>query len=578
MPISGSKHYRRDDSLDGTRDDERIELIKKCDSFNSILAKVGDFGKYQWLLLLALLPYGIAYSALYFAQIFLTLVPNEHWCKVEELQNFTTEQRIKMAIPKSPDYPGYDVCQQKKLNYRQLLEGHFGPDSDIWNTDETTPCTSWEYNFTQIPYASLAVELDWVCDRAYLISSAQSIFFCGSIVGSFIFGWIADQKGRVPALILCNGICFFASIATAHTNSFSTFALCRFLTGMAFPSCVNIPMILVMEYVAVNRRTLVVNLNFGVYFAVGSTALPWIAYYMSDWRLFTYATAFPLLSCVLTPWILPESARWYMSKGKTNEVVGILKRVGEVNKKVQDPKVYENFAESSRLATVQTESATLIDLFKTPRLAKMIVLLIIFWTLVILAFDGHVYSLKLLHGSVFVSFSLASATELPAAILLTLILDRWGRRFCGFSTMIVTGVLSFTKLFLSESGYAALVVAVLARFSLNMAANVGLQHTAELLPTPVRAQGVSLIHIFGIIAHSVAPYIVDLATFWTGLPMLSLGIISIIAAIIILYLPETVGQQLSQTLEEGENFGKDQKFWILPVSNQVYGSTENVCN
>lgn len=54
-----------------------------------------------------------------------------------------------------------------------------------------------------------------------------------------------------------------------------------------------------------------------------------------------------------------------------------------------------------------------------------------------------------------------------------------------------------------------LVVSILARFALNMAANVGLQYAAELLPTPVRAQGVSLIHIFGIIAHSLAPYIVD---------------------------------------------------------------------
>jgi len=42
-----------------------------------------------------------------------------------------------------------------------------------------------------------------------------------------------------------------------------------------------------------------------------------------------------------------------------------------------------------------------------------------------------------------------------------------------------------------------------------MAANVGLQYAAELLPTPIRTQGVALIHIFGIIAHSIAPYVVD---------------------------------------------------------------------
>lgn len=52
-------------------------------------------------------------------------------------------------------------------------------------------------------------------------------------------------------------------------------------------------------------------------------------------------------------------------------------------------------------------------------------------------------------------------------------------------------------------------MSVMSRFCLNMAANVALQYAAELLPTPVRSQGVSLIHIFGIIAHSLAPYIID---------------------------------------------------------------------
>lgn len=56
---------------------------------------------------------------------------------------------------------------------------------------------------------------------------------------------------------------------------------------------------------------------------------------------------------------------------------------------------------------------------------------------------------------------------------------------------------------------AKLVMSVLSRFCLNMAANVGLQYAAELLPTPVRSQGVSFIHIFGIVAHSLAPYITD---------------------------------------------------------------------
>lgn len=62
---------------------------------------------------------------------------------------------------------------------------------------------------------------------------------------------------------------------------------------------------------------------------------------------------------------------------------------------------------------------------------------------------------------------------------------------------------------------AKLASSVFARFCGNMAANIGLQYAAEVLPTPVRGQGVALVHIFGILAHAVSPYITDLVSLIT---------------------------------------------------------------
>lgn len=73
------------------------------------------------------------------------------------------------------------------------------------------PCKNgWEYNFTEIPYSTIATEQDWVCENAYLPTLSQSIFFCGAIVGGLLFGWIADRYGRIPALAGCNLIGFVA--------------------------------------------------------------------------------------------------------------------------------------------------------------------------------------------------------------------------------------------------------------------------------------------------------------------------------------------------------------------------------
>ncbi|XP_031842346.1 carcinine transporter-like isoform X2 [Nomia melanderi] len=550
---------------------ERTALRPKLETFDDVLPYVGDFGRYQWLLLLSLLPHGVTYAFLYFLQFFVTLIPPEHWCKMDELmgKNFTQEDRVQIAIPPSNEYPYYDQCHRKDLNFAEILKsGEDLHSYQFWN-NQTVECTSWEYNYTQIPYASIGTELDWVCEREYLVSTAQAIFFCGSIVGGFVLGWLADHKGRIPALMVCNSVALLGSIATANANSFWSFAVCRFITGLAFDNCINIPLIIVLEYMAISKRSVVVNITYGTYFAVASTILPWMAYYIANWRIFAYVTAFPMLFVFIIPWTLPESARWYVSNGRMDLVLEKLHRIARINRKTPDPRIFTAFADNLEVSTRHRETATVFDLFKSPRLARNTLLLALFWCFTLIAFDGHVYSLKLLQSSVFMSFSLTCFTELPAGLLLAVLLDRWGRRFCGFLTLAMTCLFSIAELML-HSTVAKLTMSVMSRFCLNMAANIGLQYAVELLPTPVRSQGISLIHILGIISRTLAPYINDSAKVWEGFPMLIISTISFMGAMSVLFLPETLGHNLPQTINQGEEFGKDQNFWSLPNHQKTF--------
>lgn len=63
--------------------------------FDDLLPHIGEFGRYQKILFLLMIPFAFFVAFVYFSQIFLTLVPDEHWCRVPELDVFNNMTREK---------------------------------------------------------------------------------------------------------------------------------------------------------------------------------------------------------------------------------------------------------------------------------------------------------------------------------------------------------------------------------------------------------------------------------------------------------------------------------------------------
>lgn len=108
----------------------------------------------------------------------------------------------------------------------------------------------------------------------------------------------------------------------------------------------------------------------------------------------------------------------------------------------------------------------------------------------------------------------------------------------------------------------------MGRFCVNISYNIGMQYAAEILPTVVRAQGVAFIHIMGYVASIIAPFVVYLSVISPDLPLLILGCVGIAGGALCLFLPETLDHELPQTLNDGEEFGRDQKMWDFPCKTK----------
>lgn len=63
--------------------------------FDQFLPHVGDCGRYQALIFIVMIPFCFFFAFVYFAQMFITLVPSKYYCNVPELDyfNMTEEER-----------------------------------------------------------------------------------------------------------------------------------------------------------------------------------------------------------------------------------------------------------------------------------------------------------------------------------------------------------------------------------------------------------------------------------------------------------------------------------------------------
>lgn len=108
-----------------------------------------------------------------------------------------------------------------------------------------------------------------------------------------------------------------------------------------------------------------------------------------------------------------------------DKAIKILKKLEKRNGKKVDPVVYKSFRESCeklRMEEVsQNTSYSVLDLFKSPRLRRITILLIIIWMAISLVFDGHVRNVGSLGLDLFLTFTVACFTEFPAGSYIIII-------------------------------------------------------------------------------------------------------------------------------------------------------------
>lgn len=558
-----------------------------------VVNQLGGFGKYQ-LLITSLAYFTVIFCSQHVVQdSFINYTP-DHRCFVpscdsdtstydEEFLNFTTpfEDNSWARCNYRPKLT--NTSSDGTKTKRRLATGRHGAykesfeqvqnvrldKSDIECTEEnfddetTMKCDKgWIYDH-EIFEKTTTTEFDLTCSKAYITGLTTTTYSFGMFLGALSMGVLADKLGRKVAFLVSVGLTLAGGVAGALSVSPLMLILARVPTGIGAVGLFECAFILSIEFMPVKHRS-TVGLLINVLFALGEALVGVYAIFIRRWRALQLTIVLPSAILGLYYWFLPESLRWLVSKGKQKEALELVTKIAKFNGvEVPDCSFMEKgSAENEEAATSKKRSA--FDLLRTPIMRKRTLNMFFIWIVVNLVYYGVSQNAVHLGGDIFVNFIGMMLIEIPSYFLTALVFDRIGHKGTLAATLLLAGVACTATGFVSKDAETTIVVlSLIGKFGAAAAFSIIYVYASEIFPTEYRSIGVGSCSMCARFGGMAAPLVAFLGEDYPALPLLIFGFISCISVISVLFLPETVGCALPQTLEESEEFGSDQSIWYF---------------
>jgi MFS transporter, putative metabolite:H+ symporter len=347
------------------------------------------------------------------------------------------------------------------------------------------------------------------------IGGLISIANLGQAVGAFVFGWVAERWGRVPAARMTIALYAVMSFACAFTTSYDQLFWCRFVEGIGLGGEIPVASTYISEILRAERRGgtfLAYQMIFPVGLFSSGLAGAFIVPRLG-WQWMFILGAVPALLALALRQLCPESPRWLASKGRLGEadrVMSGIERIVSAGGARALPPVPELPPALPRGRTRWRE------LFEGRYRARTLLVWVLWASCYVISYGmsgwvptlyREVYHLPLQQSLLYAAAS--PGATIIGSFLCALLIDRIGRRiwFMGAFFLAAAGLVELwaggaTTAFGMLLGYSFTTMWL---GSVNMSIFL---YTAEIYPTRMRALGVAWSSFWLRIAATVGPLVV----------------------------------------------------------------------
>ncbi|CAH2087180.1 unnamed protein product [Euphydryas editha] len=488
---------------------------------------------------------------------------NPNRCNVTKCESLNHSDWLEYAIPKEKDRFSKCEMYQTVTNWSGTCDiGDFNRSAAVVTCDR--------YVYTE-EYSAVK-DFDLGCQnwKRTLIGTVHN---AGLFVSLPLTGIISDRFGRKLALSLAslmNGV--FGFLRSFSTN-YIMMLVFEFLEAGLGAGAYSTAFVIAMELVGPKGRVFGNTLINGVY-VMGLISLALFSWWLQSWRNLLRLIYTPALFVVSYYWILNESIRWLLSKGRRDEAVAILKNAAKMNGiKLSDEVLSplyeleklngtENVTEKSKEDKANEvikagEPSNFMKVIKSSIIRKRVAICSFLWITCTFVYYGLSINSVSLAGNKYVNFMLVAFVEIPANIVCLLVLDRFGRKKVLIITYVLSACLCISLSFLpKDQKWLSLVLYLLGKFSITVSYSSVYIYVSEVFPTNVRQSLLAICSSIGRVGSTLAPLTPLLTLYYDNLPAIFFGSLALVASVLVFSLPETINVPLPDTVEEAERLSK----------------------